>query len=1240
MQVEAESMTGWSVERGFSGGPVFDHHSEAVTGIVVLRDDHRSGHMLPISYLRTIWEVVRRSCGWRLDLDPHLPTHWLPRARGSEVDTDTGEWYFTGRVEARRAIRDWLTHPAPAEHPLLLVTGGPGSGKSALVSHALLAADARLSATVPTPGPRPPTGAFDAALHLKGLTGDEVAARLAEALGTTANEPNELLAAVAALPPDTSFTVLVDALEEAASVDEARRIAVLLRQVAGTGRLRVLVAARTAPPGSGQARVLGAFGPSTPRIDLDTQPYLHHADVADYVASRLRGRRPSYAGTGGGTWDLHAIGRAVARRAGHNFLIAQLVSGWLIQPGTAPPDPSAPAWEEQFPETVGQAMENYLSACGPDPEAVRRLLTALAFAQGDGLPRGRTWLLMADSLSHGLMHTPADLDNVFRSAAHYLIERNDDQAGHTTYRLYHEAIDQHLRDECRHRNPQRAITDALTTAVPGPDGQREWDLADAYTRAHLAGHAAAAGQLDVLLDDTGYLVHALPAPLTAALSSATSTQGRLTARVYRTSLYRHRQATPAQRCWTLAFDAARHRAPTLHRRFEALLDRLPSHQVPRWRPLFAAGQAPHPGTVAVIGQAAGAVAAGAVAGRPVALVAGPRAVRVWDLEEQYQVAELPTDGTIAATAAAIGHVDGRDLAVVGSDSWIGVWDLAERRRIGRLEPIGGKVTQLAFARCDGRTVVLGAAFNDQPAGVWDLATGRMIGRLAEATGPGLATADLHGRKVAVTLGTYSKGMQVWDLAEHRLLRRLADDRTQISAFHVGHQDGRAVVLVALAGDYRTGAPGVAEVWDLATGEVLTRLPLPQDGRVSDVALTSVRGRSTALTVSGRDKTVRIWDVREGVEAARLTGHSGQPYRVVTTQADERTFAVTQDLRETALVWDLTELHAPGTPAGEESCDIRTADVGELDGREVVVATSSDDQIVRMWDVASGQQTARLTGHADRHRQGLSAIAIRSWHGDTLAVTSAANEAVRVWDLARRRQTARLDVRLVSEIVLGDVGGRPTALLRGDQGLVHVWDVTAGRETGVLGVARGPRDEEKRSHTIVLDTEWGRVSAHKAARLAMLPCGLRTLALIGPTGVARAPVQVWDVTERRQIGRLDCDGLSALAVGECDSRPVAITCALDGSVRIWDLLRLGETGWLTPHPGGTTAVAITELDGRAHAVTGGNDQMVRVWDLTTRSTVEEFWVPEWVRDIRVSVRGTILVMFGGSTTVFAVRSGRR
>lgn len=79
-----------------------------MVGIVVMRDAYRSGHMLPVRYLREVWPSLADRVGWRLDLSPELRTHWLPRAKGSEVASDTGAWYFTGRHAARKAICDWL----------------------------------------------------------------------------------------------------------------------------------------------------------------------------------------------------------------------------------------------------------------------------------------------------------------------------------------------------------------------------------------------------------------------------------------------------------------------------------------------------------------------------------------------------------------------------------------------------------------------------------------------------------------------------------------------------------------------------------------------------------------------------------------------------------------------------------------------------------------------------------------------------------------------------------------------------------------------------------------------------------------------------------------------------------------------------------------------------------------------------------------------------------------------------
>ena len=62
---------------------------------------------------------------------------------------------------------------------------------------------------------------------------------------------------------------------------------------------------------------------------------------------------------------------------------------------------------------------------------------------------------------------------------------------------------------------------------------------------------------------------------------------------------------------------------------------------------------------------------------------------------------------------------------------------------------------------------------------------------------------------------------------------------------------------------------------------------------------------------------------------------------------------------------------------------------------------------------------------------------------------------------------------------------------------------------------------------------------------------------------------------------------AVAVGELDGRPVAVTGGDDGTVRVWDLATGAQRGEpLTGHDGSVRAVAVGELDGRPVVVTGG------------------------------------------------------
>ena len=177
---------------------------------------------------------------------------------------------------------------------------------------------------------------------------------------------------------------------------------------------------------------------------------------------------------------------------------------------------------------------------GPDAARARDLLRPLAYAEGQGLPWEDIWAALASRIS-GRTYTNDDLHWLRQHAGSYVVEATE--ASRSAYRLYHQALTEHLRattaaagltDTAIHQ----AYVDVLTARVPRTlEATRDWAHAHPYTLRHLATHAAAAGTLDPLLVDAGYLVHADPDTLLPALDAARSAPAQATVAVYRQSAH-------------------------------------------------------------------------------------------------------------------------------------------------------------------------------------------------------------------------------------------------------------------------------------------------------------------------------------------------------------------------------------------------------------------------------------------------------------------------------------------------------------------------------------------------------------------------------------------------------------------------------------------------------------------------------------------------------------------------------
>ena len=113
------------------------------------------------------------------------------------IDSERG-YRFRGRTAALGEIMDWLDRAEP-DRRVLVVTGSPGVGKSAVLGRIVTTADPGIRASLP-PGDeavRASLGSVGCAVHAKGKTALEVAEEIARAASAGCpDEPDDLAPAI------------------------------------------------------------------------------------------------------------------------------------------------------------------------------------------------------------------------------------------------------------------------------------------------------------------------------------------------------------------------------------------------------------------------------------------------------------------------------------------------------------------------------------------------------------------------------------------------------------------------------------------------------------------------------------------------------------------------------------------------------------------------------------------------------------------------------------------------------------------------------------------------------------------------------------------------------------------------------------------------------------------------------------------------------------------------------------
>jgi WD40 repeat protein len=394
-------------------------------------------------------------------------------------------------------------------------------------------------------------------------------------------------------------------------------------------------------------------------------------------------------------------------------------------------------------------------------------------------------------------------------------------------------------------------------------------------------------------------------------------------------------------------------------------------------------------------------------GKQVASGDGAAVLKVWDVDTGKEKWNLP--GHKSAVYGVAFSPDGKLLASGSSNGNLRMWDLDTGRTVQSLTSNSGAVLGNCFSP-DGRYIAY--CGGDTTVRVWDVESGVQRHIFRGHTAPVESVQYSPDGQRLVSFSPQEAAVRVWDVTRHPehatfarvrggrddeliKVRDLTERADAAAPARTGpdlealafHADGRHLVSVAVGGKL--------QIWDATTGVLQEQRSVALgDELVTPAVLAAFAPGGTQLAGRARDdpRLVTAWDTASAAEIVTFRGHT-MPVFAVRYSADGR--------RVVTAACDLDRIDRPHEvrvwDAATGECLARLTGRGLVssaafspEGR--LVAMASHDGSVLLADWASGD-VIRLRGHTSA----VGAIAF-SGDGKWLASAGVEDRQLRLWAL--------------------------------------------------------------------------------------------------------------------------------------------------------------------------------------------------------------------------------------------------